>query len=92
MRVLRKEVEEEEEEALEGQLHAEDGKRKKCHRKHSLRCKSHQSSLVPKGGWGRLGPPSQGWAFCTENITYHLLSQMSLIWVRGLSRYFIFQS
>lgn len=83
MRVLRKELEEEE--ALEGQLHAEDGKRKKCHRKHSLRGKSHQSSLVPKGGWGRLGPPSQGWAFCTENITYHLCP-------RGLSRYFIFQS
>ena len=28
--------------------------------KHSLRGKSHQSSLVPKGGWGRMGTRSQG--------------------------------
>ena len=56
--------------------------------KHSLRGKSHQSSLVPTGGWGRLGPPNQGWAFCTENTTYRPVSQMSPIWVR----YFIFQS
>lgn len=43
-------------------------------------------------GQVRAGSPGQGWAFCTDSMTYLPPSQMRLIWVRRLSGYFIFQS
>lgn len=77
MRVLRKEVEEEERRP-EGQLHAEDGEKEVPQ---SLLSEMQEPPKFPAPMRWAGQPPQPGMGFLhRENITYRLLSQMSLIW------------